>query len=238
MKLYKEHLEYIIKSKEIFEKAFSKEKLDKINRLINSKDFSEMLNYINENILELKNELRKINFDDIRYILDKNKEIEIVYNVEISIIITNIRNVIPKLDDNFINKIFQDGYIDMNLEVELSGEFNQIDIMNGLPNFMKGLGIGKKIYKKLIKDYNYISSFNGFNPSIESDMVWSSLASDKDIYIFMNDDNIICFWNEYEYDKIIEKLKDFYKIKGITNFDDDFMIKYDLNDDKLKEVIN
>ena len=45
--------------------------------------------------------------------------------------------------------------------------FNKIDILNGLPNFMKKLGLGKKIYKKLIKDFGYISSFSGYNPSIE-----------------------------------------------------------------------
>ncbi|MCK9445510.1 hypothetical protein M0Q50_01285 [bacterium] len=239
MKTYREHLDYINKSNIIFEKAFSKSKVDKINRLLNSSDFSEMLNIVNKNISKLKSELKKINFDDIEYISNKNKEIEIIYNVEISILITNIKNIISRFDDDLIDKIFQSGYRDMNLEIKLSGEFNQIDIMNGLPNFMKGLGLGKKIYRKMIKDYNYVSSFNGFNPSRDSDLVWNSIATnDKDIYIFMNDDNIICFWNEYEFDKIVEKLKDFYKIKGVMTFDDDFLLRYELDDDKMKELLS
>jgi hypothetical protein len=116
---------------------------------------------------------------------------------------------------------------------------NRIDIMNGLPNFMKGIGLGKKIYKKLIKDFNYISTFDGYEPSIDSSMVWESLAKDDDIFTFTNDENIICFWNDYSYNDTIEKLKYFYKDSDINNaqFDDTFLNRYNLTDDSLGEIL-
>ena len=141
-------------------------------------------------------------------------------------------------EEEIINKIFQDGYRDLFLDIEIHKEnLNKIDVLNGLPNFMKILGLGKKIYKKLIKDFNYISSFYGYNPSIDSDLVWNSVLDDNEVYSFINDNNIISFWNEYEYDEIIEKLKEFYKIPGEMFFDDDFLKKYNLNENELKQII-
>jgi len=245
---YSKYLENLYKGKEMFERTFNKEKMDTIKRLKDSGDYVSLIEEIKKTIVHLQDEIKILNFDEIKYkklsygrnLINNKRDIFIMeYNGIIDTLITLIKREIDNIDDDSIsNKIFQDGYRDMNLEVELSGDFNQIDIMNGLPNFMKGIGLGKKVYKKMMKDYNYISSFNGNNPSKDSDMVWKSIASDKDVYIFMNDDNIICFWNEYEYDKIVEKLKEFYDIKGIMNFDDDFMIKYDLDDNKLKDILN
>jgi hypothetical protein len=66
------------------------------------------------------------------------------------------------LTDEVHQRIFGDGYDDIYLEIEIDSELlNRIDIINGLPNFMKGIGLDKKIYKKLIKDFGFISSFNG-----------------------------------------------------------------------------
>jgi hypothetical protein len=36
----------------------------------------------------------------------------------------------------------------------------------------------------------------------------------------------------------VEKLKDFYKIKGVMTFDDDFLLRYELDDDKMKELLS
>jgi hypothetical protein len=44
-------------------------------------------------------------------------------------------------------------------------------------------------------------------------MVWESLANDKEIFTFTNDENIISFWYELIYETIIEKLSKFYKNK-------------------------
>jgi DNA-binding MltR family transcriptional regulator len=109
--------------------------------------------------------------------------------------------------------------------------------MNGLPDFIKGIGLGKKIYKKLIKDLGYISSFNGYEPSVESSMVWRSIAKDEEVFTFTDDENIISFWNELDYNIIIEKLKEFYN-NNFNNYqlDDDFIRKYQLNNDFIEKL--
>ena len=109
--------------------------------------------------------------------------------------------------------------------------------MNGLPLFMKGLGLGKKIYKKLICDFGYISSYDGYEPSLDSSMVWESIVNDKELFTFSNDENLISFWNELEYETIIEKLKEFYEHKGNVQFDDDFLAKHNLTDLNLEELL-
>ena len=68
-------------------------------------------------------------------------------------------------------------------------------------------------------------------------MVWESLANDKDLFTFSNDENLISFWNELEYETIIEKLKEFCEHSGNVQFDDDFLTKYNLSENDLKILI-
>ena len=86
-------------------------------------------------------------------------------------------------------------------------------------------------YKKLIKDLNFLSSLSGYQPSINSNMVWSSILDDKEIYSFLNGDNIISFYHTYSYKKICDKLKTFYEYKNSKIIlDDDFCIRYNIQD--------
>lgn len=217
------------------EMAINKEKLKNINRANSSIDKKSILKKINVLIEELKNILINLNFDEIKYV-NKEDYIEIYFNEQVSSYLTSIYLEISK-DSDISNKLISDGYDDMVLQLELTGKFNQIDIMNGLPDFLKNTGLGKKVYKKLIKDFKYISSFVGNYNNLDSNMVWSSILQDKDIYSFTNDDNYISFWKDSEYDLIINKLKEFYKIKGKVEFDDDFLTNYKLTKKELESLI-
>jgi hypothetical protein len=107
-----------------------------------------------------------------------------------------------------------------------------------MPKFIKGIGLGKKIYKKLIKDFGYLSTFNGFEPSTDSSMVWNSIVKDAEIYSFVNNNNIISFWNKFNYNKLIDKLIEFYKNDSTSyQFDDDFLNEYNLTEDQLLKLI-
>ena len=239
MKKYEKILNDILDSKEIFEQALNSEKIEKIERLKSANDIKNILNMFNNDIGIIKSELMNISFDEIK--IDKDDGIYIVkYNNKIHALLLAFKANLFNMSDNqeIANKIFVDGYRDLFLELEIHEEnLNKIDILNGLPNFMRNIGLGKKIYKKLTKDFNYISSFYGYEPSIDSDMVWSSIGKDKDIFTFINDNNIISFWNDFDYNEIIEKLKDFYNIKGEIFFDDDFLKKYNLTDTELTDMI-
>lgn len=230
-------LESIKKGRMVFEKAMRPEKISKIKRLKDSGDIKGILKELNPIIDEIKDKCSRLNFDDITYKEDDNI-LDIGYNSEIDMLLLSLKYKTRTVDEEMHQRIFGGGWSDTILEIELDKDMlNRIDIVNGLPLFMKGIGLGKKIYKKIIKDFGYISSFNGYEPSIDSSMVWESLANDNELYSFSNDENLICFWNELEYEIIIEKLKEFYENKSDFQFDDDFLIKYDLREKDLNKIL-
>jgi hypothetical protein len=83
--------------------------------------------------------------------------------------------------------------------------------------------------KKFIKELGYISSWSGGDVNLDSSMVWKSLASDNELFMFCNDNNIICFWYELDYDTIMIKLREFYYKRGNIIVDEDFLEKYSMN---------
>ncbi len=232
-------LESIKTGRMIFEKAMSPEKISKIKRLKDSGDIKGILKELNPIIDEIKDKCSRLNFDDITYKENNDNILDIGYGSEIDMLLLSLKYKTRIIDDEMHERIFGGGWSDPILEIELNKYMlNRIDIINGLPLFMKGIGLGKKIYKKIIKDFGYISSFNGYEPSIDSSMVWESLANDNELYTFSNDENLICFWNELKYEIIIEKLKEFYENKSDFHFDDDFLIKYDLIEKDLAILFN
>ena len=239
LKKYSEILESVKRYNVIFEKSLSPDKIDKINRLKDSGDLKMILNDINELVLDLKERLLNIDFDDIEYSYEDDI-ISLSYSDEIHALLVSLRYKTRKSSEEIEDKIFGNGWKDLFLEIEIDTDmFNRIDIMNGLPKFIKGIGLGKKIYKKLIKDFNYISSFDGYEPSIDSSMVWESIARDEDIFTFSNGDNLISFWNNYSYNDIINVLKLFYKNgKGEQQYDDSFLKLYNLDEDHLRSLIS
>jgi hypothetical protein len=100
---------------------------------------------------------------------------------------------------------------------------------------MKNKKLGIKIYKKIIKDFGFISSLYSDDASFDSNLVWYSILKDKEIYSFINGYNIISFWNEYDFDDIVLNLKEFFEKSGKIIIDDDFLIKYSLNEETFIE---
>jgi len=237
IKSYSQILDSVKERVSIMEMALNPERIDKVKRFKDAGDISNSLKLIQPSLDKVVDICRNINYDDINYSY-KNDIVKVSYNSVVLVLLATLKNDTDILVDELHQRIFGDGYDDIYLEIEIDSELlNRIDIINGLPNFMKGLGLGKKIYKKLIKDFGFISSFNGYEPSLESSMVWRSLAMDSDIFSFINDDNIISFWNDLEYDLIIQKLKLFYQKKGNIQIDDDFLKKNELSEKELISLI-
>jgi hypothetical protein len=233
IKSYADILESVKERKLIAEQALNPIRIDKLKRLRDAGDVSKLLKELAPTIDQIIDICRNINYDDIEY-SKANDIIKVSYKSPVVTLLSTLKDDTDILGDDVYQRIFGDGYSDLYLEVELDKEMlNRIDIINGLPNFMKGIGLGKKVYKKLIKDFNFISSFNGYEPSLDSSMVFRSLLSDSDIFSFTNDENIICFWNELEYDFILENLKEFYNDKGDIQIDDDFLKKFELSESEF-----
>lgn len=237
IKSYSQILDSIKERVSIMEMALNPERIDKVKRFKDAGDISNSLKLIQPSLDKVVDICRNINYDDINY-LYKNDLVKVSYNSVVLVLLATLKNDTDILGDEVHQRIFGDGYDDIYLEIEIDSElFNRIDIINGLPNFMKGIGLGKKIYKKLIKDFGFISSFNGYEPSLESSMVWRSLATDSEIFTFTNDDNIIGFWSDLDYNLIIQKLKLFYQKKGKIQIDDDFLKKNELSEKELISLI-
>lgn len=233
IKRYSQILDLIKERVSIMEMALNPERMNSIKRFKEAGDVSNSLKLIQPTLDKIVDICRNIDYDDIDYSY-KNDLVKISYNSVVLVLLATLKNDTNISGDEIHQRIFGDGYDDLYLEVELDSELlNRIDIINGLPNFMKGIGLGKKIYKKLIKDFGFISSFHGYQPSLDSSMVWRTLATDSDIFTFTNNDNIISFWNDLKYDLIIEKLKIFYKVKGDIQLDEDFLKRYGLSEEKL-----
>ncbi len=228
----------ISESRKIFERALSPEKKERIQRLKQAGDISSMLKEVQPTIDIIVKLCSEIDYDDIRYRV-RNGIIEVSYRHDIFTYLSTLKNDLVEMSEELDERIFGGGYSDLILEVELDGSFlNKIDIMNGLPNFMKGLGLGKKIYKKLIKDFGFISSFIGYGPGIDSSMVWNVLSDDKELYTFSNGENLICFWNGLGFNDIINTLKVFYNDIGTKfEFDDDFLNNNNISDSDLKMIL-
>lgn len=237
IKSYSQILDSVKERVSIMEMALNPERLDKAKRFKDAGDISNSLKLIQPSLDKVVDICRNINYDDINYSY-KNGLVKVSYNSVVLVLLATLKNDTDILGDEVHQRIFGDGYDDIYLEIEIDSELlNRIDIINGLPNFMKGIGLGKKIYKKLIKDFGFISSFNGYEPSLESSMVWKSLATDSDIFSFINDNNIISFWSELDYNLIIQKLKLFYQKKGNIQIDDDFLKKNELSEKELISLI-
>jgi len=248
VKYYKKYIEEFKKinqNLEIFEKALSTEDRDKIDRLILSNQCEFVLKEFNRLIEELKIEIESMDFDEILINQLDSNNLEIRYSPKIRGILlyldnkrVELKNSGDKEKEKIVEFLYKDGSEDIYLDISIQPPLNRIDVNNELPVFMRGLGLGKKIYKKLIKNLGFISSFKGYEPSIWSDLVWNKLSMDPDLYFFSNSDNFICFWNEIEFEEIIFKLKEFFKEKGERIFDNDFKIKFQLDDSKINEILD
>lgn len=226
----------------LLEKAISDEDIKKIESLLTSGNISNILKDIKIRINKIIESLRKIEIKQIKIKpeIDSERSKIKTYIVEFDKDTNReLRKLIEFFDGdpnedkeingyNLTDKIFGNGYRTFFQHIQIDqSNFNKIDILYGLPNFLQNIGLGKKIYKKLIQEFNYISSDYESEPipSIESRMVWKSIFKDKSLYSFDNGENLICFDIKMNPDKIVKILDQFYEYeKGEKIIDSDFKL--------------
>lgn len=222
----------------VYEHAVDRSLKERVRRLVEAGDLSGLLKEATLVIGRIKGLLNEVKFSDLRYrVIERTRSVTIVafdYSTEAVALFENLSVILSysgEESDEVTRFVFGDGPREYFLEVEVHGEnMNKIDVLNGLPLFMRGLGLGKKVYKRLIVDFGYLSSFEGYGPSKESSMVWNSLADDHELYTFTNDGNIICFHQGVPLEGILEVLGRFYRIPGeVVVLDSDFLRRYDVS---------
>lgn len=222
----------------INEMAISDIEIEKYKTVLrNITDFKNNCNYVKDIILELKNsisELKKINFSEIENDKNNKKYYNVEYDPDTDYFIRRLKSILFESEgidvyDKYFLLIYPDGEkIDFYPEIEIDVDnLNRIHIPIGLPYILKGIGIGKKIYKSLIYKLKYIST-NGFDRTIDAVFVWDSLRKDNEIYTFIRKNNILCVSPLIEFIEIEKILIKFYENLHDEDIilDDDFKDKY------------
>lgn len=217
------------------------------NVLNNILDYKLVSNHINEIILNLKNSISHLGIE-----LDKNDEDDtyLLYNVaydpDSEYNIKQLKNILrksknTKVYDTYLNMIYPDGNkIDFETEIEIEkNNMNRVHVPIGLPYILKGIGIGKKIYKLLIYELGYISSMYN-DRTMESLYVWDSIRKDNSIYTFIKNESIIGISPEMKFEDIENILSYFYKniTDEVVIMDDDFKDKFSNKILKSKMLYN
>jgi len=220
------------------------------NVLQNLSDYKSTSNFINDLIIRLKNnisddgvEIEKYDEDDIY------KLYRIIYNPKAKSIIDQLEYILFKskdknIYDTYFHLIYPDNNkFKFNVEIDIEkNKMNRIHVPVGLPYILKGIGIGKTVYKLLITELGYISSFYN-DRTMESLYVWNSIRKDNEVYTFIKDENIISISPKLEFEKMVDLLDNFFKnLKDeIVILDNDFKDKYNkdiLKSKKLYPILN
>lgn len=194
-------------------------------------------------ILDLKKEIKKLDNYDIK-LIKKFGELHMYVCDYSGIIKSMIDKILSFLEiDNikFNDIVFPEGdVIKHNLfpkiEIE-TNNFNRIHISD-LPKILRGLGIGKVVYKSMINKLKFISSTR-IDRSEYAELVWDSISKDKNIYSFVSDKKIISITTNIKFEEILEliqryfdfELKNNYPIILDSNFRKTFNIKVELLND-------
>jgi len=220
------------------EHAISLDRLTKYDNFLSDNiTFERELEELNIMINDIKTEIKKIEYFDVD--LESEKSNIWRYTCHFSFYITGIiRKIKKKVDNNknekLIKIVYPEGFIRSlypKIEIEIDN-FNRIHI-GEIAEILKNIGVGKKCYKTMIKELDYISS-DSIDRTKDAELVWKSIIKDKNIYSFVCGERIISFSIDYDYQKIMKLLKDFFKYELINTpddiiLDDDFEEKYKIN---------
>ena len=203
--------------------------------LQNLSDYKKTSIFIKDLILQLKNSISNNELKIKEHNKSDNKiYYTIKYNPTSNYLINQLKEILDESENletyqTFFSMIYPDGnQIDFDTEIEIEiSNLNRIHIPIGLPYIIKGIGIGKKVYKKLIYKLGYLSS-TYYDRSMESLYVWDSIRKDDEIFTFICDQKILSISPNTNFNNIENILSIFYQ--NITTehiiFDDDFKNQY------------
>lgn len=108
--------------------------------------------------------------------------------------------------------------ITFDLSVNTSNDmFNEINLDFVLPDALKGLNIGYKIYKLMVKEFDYITSRYGLSPFAKN--IWYKFLVDADYFCFTSKTHSGVIYKQISNDKIFKILETIKKINSEIIFD-------------------
>lgn len=186
-----------------------------------------------EKLIKLRDAIKNINFTDI--ILDEGElyHNEQSYNVkisnrEITLLLEYAKNYarINRISDETVNP----NKFDFEISVGLN-EFNRVHFNKSLPNILRGVGLGYKIYKALAFKLGYLSSDNTASFSAQS--VWYYLIQDPDFNYILCKNFVFIIKRNLPTDQKINIVLDYIKNYDWL-FEDES--EFDIDDELVKEL--
>ena len=207
----------------------SKIDFDKIRKYHGIKDKGKIMSDMNTCVKNIANIVKNMSQDDI--IIDiltkKNQsailQVKVDYeNTDILALNAQLKKLRKKLSDIDVDVYKYSGEIFVDISID-TRYFNKFDMISELYDFIKQLGLGKKIIKQLVKKFGYIS-FQEPDTSDEMKLLVRSLATkDPDVYAFSKNNHVILFDKEMEPAKIISVLNEYLKETDDVKVDKDFI---------------
>lgn len=152
--------------------------------------------------------------EQIRYTLTLPLDIQTIYNGLDAIVENESNSKLKKLYHEAVYGSPDEKYDGLTLKVTVRNRDHRIDNPgNGLAVRYRNLGLGKKIYKRVIQESQYITSydsdlFDSVSNSIYSDLIWHSLHKDDDIHCETNGNEIIAVLAQ-DKDNYLETIKQY-----------------------------
>src|ERR1700752_2018333 len=188
---------------------------------------------------KLKDDIKAISWEQLEMELIEENDNQAFFEVTLPNELIQDFNIIKTKIDSLDKVFIQVGYSilwgeedvecdSLNVSIQINKTMrNRIDISgDGLSLGFRGIGLGKKIYKKVISKVGYISS-EEYKSYKYSHLLWSSLIKDEELLLFMNKDWVYAFLSKETPEMIISKIEDFfnYNSKEECAFDEEFVVK-------------
>jgi hypothetical protein len=163
------------------------------------------------------------------------------YTREINLRLDTLKGIIREIKDEETQDEFQELFNKILPEIHLELEnFNRIHIIDGIPETLKDIGLGYKIYKALFRKFEYLSS-DSYDANSNAKRIWDKIRKDSDYYTFLRGNRVLSIITDYK--GIIDLLEKFYYNSIISGskegilIDPDFLKNLDVSKCLLKKII-
>ena len=106
-----------------------------------------------------------------------------------------------------IQEQYKNEFCNIRLTIESDKDFHRIHFGEGLPDEFTGIGLGYKIYKKLLLHFDYISSASNASDSAQN--VWAKLILDPTINVVMMPEFVLIMKKTINLKKKAKLFRDF-----------------------------
>jgi len=228
------------------ELAIINKEIKKFDNLSKIKDSKLLLKKMNQKLEEIKEELKNITWQQIKLLkipfYDKNKNsYHIKWNGKIDLQLSRLSSLVTNLEDKD-DDVFQKLKIDTQrliidfLEIDIEPNFfNSIHFPIDLPDFYKNIGLGVKIFRKCIEQFDFVSSSmtGSEQASFDAKLVFHHFFSSNDVYsVTKNNSGILLINKNMNIQKIKELVVNYLKDA------DEYAIDKDLKKMKIFKNLN